>query len=144
VIPGLWKEAVFDGPPAFVVQIDFSDFEHVIGDPRALQAFDVGWALLHEFDHIINDSRDATTLDEAGECEDHINQMRRECDLPQRVQYFFTFLPLATDTAFETRLVRLAFEHEQLVPGKKKRYWLVWDAKLVGGLDGQKQIAALK
>ena len=144
VIPGRWKQAAPDDPPAFVVQIDFSDFEHVIGDPRALQAFDVGWALLHELDHIVNDSHDATSPDEAGECEDHINQMRRECDLPQRVDYFFTFLPLAKDTAFVTRLVRLAIEHEQVAPGKKKRYWVVWDAKLVGGLDGQKQIAALR
>jgi hypothetical protein len=127
-----------------VVQIDFSDFEHVIGDPRALQAFDVGWALLHEFDHIINDSVDATSLGEAGECEDYINQMRRECDLPQRVDYFFTFLPLDSHTAFNSRLVRLAFEHVRAVSGKKKRYWLVWDARLVGGLDSGEQIATLR
>lgn len=144
VIPGRWKQAAPGDPPAFVVQIDFSDFEHVIGDLRALQAFDVGWALLHELDHIDNDSHDATSLDEAGDCEDHINQMRRECDLPQRADYFFTFLPLAKDTAFITRLVRLAFDQEQAAPGKKKRYWLVWDAKFVGGLDEQKQIAALR
>lgn len=144
VIPGRWKQAALDGPRAFVVQLDFSDFDHVIGDLQALQAFDVGWALLHELDHIVNDSRDATSLDEAGECEDHINQMRRECDLPQRVNYFFTFLPLANDSAFKTRLVRLAFDQEHEAAGKKKRYWLVWDAKLVGGLDGQKQIAALR
>jgi hypothetical protein len=144
VIPGQWKQAAPDVPPAFVVQIDFSDFEHVIGDLRALQAFDVGWALLHELDHIVNDSNDATSLNETGECEDHINQMRRECDLPQRVDYFFTFLPLANDTAFKTRLVRLAFDQEQAAVGKKKRYWLVWDAKLVGGLDSQKQIAVLR
>lgn len=143
VIPGRWKQAS-DGPPAFVVQIDFSDFEHVIGDLRALQAFDVGWALLHELDHIVNDSRDATSLDDAGECENHINHMRRECDLPERADYFFTFLPLAKDTAFITRLVRLAFDQEQTAAGKKKRYWLVWDAKLVGGLDDQKQIAVLR
>lgn len=144
VIPGRWKHGGSDGPPAFVVQIDFADFEHVMGDMRALQAFDVGWAVLHELDHIVNDSRDATALNEAGECEDHINQMRRECNLPQRADYFFTFLPLGTDTAFITKLVRLAFDQEQASAGKKKRYWLVWDAKLVGGLDGPKQIAALR
>ena len=94
-------------------------------DEWALQAFDVGWAVLHEFDHIVSDSRDATALDEAGECEDHINQMRRECGLRQRADYFFTFLPVGADTAFITRLVRLAFDQEQASAGKKKRYWLV-------------------
>lgn len=144
VNPGRWKEETADKPPAYVVQIDFSDFEQVTGDERALAAFDVGWGLLHELDHIVNDSRDATSLGEAGECEDHINQMRRECNLPQRANYFFTPLPLTADTVFMTRLVRLAFEQEQAPPNKKKRYWLIWDANAVGGLDEQKQIASLR
>ncbi len=144
VNPGRWKRENADTPPGYVVQIDFSDFEHVMGDERALAAFDVGWGLLHELDHIVNDSRDATLLSEAGECEAHINQMRRECNLPQRSSYFFTPLPLITDTAFMTRLVRLAFEQEQTARDKKKRYWLVWDANAVGGLDEQKQIALLR
>lgn len=144
VIPGKWPHGESASPPAFIVQIDFADFEHVRGDNRALQAFNVGWALLHELDHIINDSLDTTALNDAGECETNINKMRRECNLPHRAEYFFTFLPLATDTAFITRLVRLAFDQEESSAGKKKRYWLVWDANLVGGLDEQKQIAALR
>lgn len=144
VNPGRWKEETADKPHGYVVQIDFSDFEHVVGDQRARAAFDVGWGLLHELDHILNDSRDATSLEEAGECEDHINQMRRECNLPERASYFFTPLPLTGDTPFMTRLVRLAFEQEQAPSNKKKRYWLVWDANAVGGLDEQKQIALLR
>ena len=132
---GRWKQGNAERPPAYVVQIDFSDFEKVTGDERALEAFDVGWGLLHEFDHIVNDSRDPTSLGEAGECEDHINQMRGECNLPQRANYFFTPLPLAADSGFMTRLVRLAFEQDQAPPHKKKRYWLVWDANAVGGVD---------
>lgn len=144
VISGRWKETDSGKPPAYVVQIDFADFEQVIGDERALAAFDVGWGLLHELDHIVNDSEDAASLGEAGDCEDYINQMRRECDLPQRADYFFTFFPVVPDNAFITRLVRLAFDQEQTPANKKKRYWLVWDANLVGGLDEQKQIAALR
>ena len=144
VIPGRWKEDASGKPPAYVVQIDFADFEQVIGDERALEAFDVGWGLLHELDHIVNDSEDAASLGEAGDCEDHINQMRRECDLPQRADYFFTFFPVVPDGSFVTRLVRLAFDQEQAPASKKKRYWVVWDARLVGGLDEQKQIAALR
>ena len=120
VIPGRWKENAVGKPPVFVLQIDFADFEQVVGDERALEAFNVGWGFLHELDHVVNDSPDATSLGDTGECEAHINQLRRECDLPERADYFFTFSPLTTDTTFTTRLVRLAFE-EQKPASKKKR-----------------------
>lgn len=144
VLPGKWKNHSSNNLPAHVVQIDFADFEQVLGDERALDAFNVGWGLLHEFDHIVEDSRDAMSLDETGECEAHINQMRRECDLPERAHYFYTLLPLSTETAFTTRLVRLAFDQEQPSGNKKKRYWVLWDANVVGGLDLQRQIASLR
>lgn len=144
VVPGEWKHGSQDNRPAFVVQIDFVDFEQVMGDEPALEAFNVGWGLLHELDHIANDSPDATSLGDTGECEAHINQMRRECNLPQRADYFYTPLPLSVDSSFATRLVRLAFEREDPSACKKKRYWIVWDANVVGGLDARKQIAALR
>lgn len=144
LLPGKWKDDSSSNLPAHVVQIDFADFEQVLGDERALEAFNVGWGLLHEFDHIVNDSPDATSLGETGECEAHINQMRRECNLPQRADYFYTPLPLSTDSAFMTRLVRLAFDQEQPTANKKKRYWVLWDANVVGGPDVRKQIAAFR
>ena len=144
VLPGKWKNNSASNLPAHVVQIDFADFEQVLGDERALEAFNVGWGLLHEFDHIINDSPDAVSLSETGECEAHINQMRRECDLPERVNYFYTVLPLSSDTGFANRLVRLAFDQVQPSANKRKRYWVLWDANVVGGLDVQKQIASLR
>ena len=143
VIPGRWKKNAAGSPPVFVVQIDFADFDQVVGDERALEAFNVGWGLLHELDHIVNDSPDATSLGETGECEAHINQMRRECNLPQRADYFSTLLPLTADSAFMTRFVRLAFEQQQPSTNKKKRYWVIWDANVVGGLEPN-QIAALR
>ena len=84
VIPGRWKESAIGRPRVFVLQIDFADFEQIVGDERALEAFNVGWGFLHELDHVVNDSPDATALGDTGECEAHINQMRRECDLPER------------------------------------------------------------
>ena len=144
VIPGQLRSATADSPAAFVIQIDFADFDHVLGDKRALEAFNSGWALLHEFDHIVNGSEDATLIAESGECEDHINRMRQECDLPVRADYFFTLLPINTDSAFMNRLVRLPFAQEATRDGKKKRYWLIWDANLVGGIDQLKQIASLR
>lgn len=141
VIPGQWRSG--SGPPAFVIQIDFVDFDQVIGDQPALEAFDSGWALLHELEHVANDSHDAAAFGETGECEQVINQMRVECNLPQRVDYFYTFSPLTQKSTFPTRLVRLAFEEAR--PGaKKRRYWIVWDANLVGGLERSKELAELR
>jgi hypothetical protein len=143
VIPGRWKENVSESVPVFVVQIDFADFERVIGDERALEAFNVGWGLLHELDHVANDSPDAVSLGETGECEAHINQMRRECNLPERAAYFSALLPGTAVSTFTTRFVRLAFEQQQPGANKKKRYWVMWDANVVGGLE-QNQIAMLR
>jgi hypothetical protein len=140
VVRGRWKENAAGKPPVLVVQIDFADFDQVVGDEQALEAFNVGWGFLHELDHIVNDSPDATMLGESGECEAHINQMRRECSLPERADYFSTLLPIA-DGAFRTRLVRIAFEGP--LANKKKRYWVVWDANVVGGQE-QNAIAALR
>lgn len=141
VIPGRWKTGVSNGPPVFVVQIDFEDFNQLVGDEQALAAFNVGWGFLHELDHVVSDSLDADELGETGACEAHINQMRRECDLPERAAYFSTISPLATDATFSTRLVRLAFEEQRAASNKKKRYWLTWDANLVGGLAPEQIIA---
>jgi hypothetical protein len=144
VVPGIWTRDSGSRPPVYVVLIDFADFDHLMGDSRALSAFDVGWGLLHEIDHVVNDSLDAIESGETGECEDHINQMRRECNLPQRTDYYYTFFPHADESPFVTRLVRLAFEQEDPSTNKRRRYWLIWDATRVGGLNQSKQIAELR
>ena len=140
VVSAKWKGGSSDRQQAYVVLIDFADFEQVMGDRRALEAFNVGWGLLHELEHVTNDSEDAATRGETGECETHINQMRRECNLPVRAEYFFTFFPLSGSSDFKTRFVRLSFV-EQVSIKNKKRYWLIWDADLVGGIDKKEQIA---
>ena len=134
VVPGKWKKNGHIGP-VFVIQIDFADFEQLVGDARAREAFDVGWGFLHELDHIVSDSPDATTLGETGECEAHLNQMRRECNLPERTDYFSVLSPLATDSSFMTRFVRLSFEAHEPATNKTRRYWLTWDANAVGGVE---------
>ena len=133
VVSAKWKHHTSKMPPVFVVLIDFADFDHLLGDEAALKAFDVGWAFLHELDHVVNDSLDATDAEQTGECEAHINPMRRECNLPLRANYFFTYLPF-TQRDFRTRFVRLAFEHTDSQTNKHRRYWVMWDAGLVGGL----------
>lgn len=141
VIEGRWTKDLDNRPPVYVILIDFADFSHVMGDRAALEAFNVGWGVMHEIDHVVTDSVDPTREGHAGECENAINQMRRECGLAERAEYFFNYLPGTTNTEFVTRYVRIAFERRKS-DARKKRYWLIWDAALVGGLEEQKEIAA--
>jgi len=142
VNPGRWTKDGAQKPPVYVILIDFADFQHVIGDEAARAAFNEGWAVLHEIAHVVHDSADAEEgANEPGACETLINRMRRECGLAERAEYFFDLFPGQERTAFTTRLVRLAFDL-QTPQLKKKRYWLMWDANLVGGIEASKQIAA--
>ena len=141
VVRGEWKSYQQSEASAFIVLIDFADFEHVMGDRRALSAFDLGWVVLHELDHIVNDSSDPDVPGDAGDCENHINLMRQECNLPTREEYFVSFLPTSKNSVFRSRFVRLAFSEWDSRTEKTKRYWVMWDASLVGGLDDLKQIA---
>ena len=118
-----------------IVLIDFADFRQVSGDKQARAAFDVGWAVLHEMDHVVENSEDPED-DVAGDCEDHINRMRRELGLPVRNTYFFSFLPIRNDGNLISRFVRLGFKH-----ANGKRYWLIWDAAVVGGLTSDAESA---
>jgi hypothetical protein len=132
VIQGRWKQQVTRYAPVFVVQIDFADFECLIGDEPALKAFNAGWALLHELDHIVENSSDSSSVADVGECEDHINQMRLECNLPTRAGYFHSLFPVSGKNEFATKLVRLSFLAGDGLSEKKKQYWLMWDARIVG------------
>lgn len=138
VVRGRWVRGETNKPPAFVVQIDFTDFHQLSGDAEARAAFDVGWGLLHEIDHVVKDSEDAREAKAVGECEDHINRMRLEVGLPVRVDYFFSRAYLKADSNFNAKYVRISFERQA------KRYWLVWDATTVGGLVADSQRALVR
>ena len=135
VVPGRWTNADSARLPAYVVLIDFTDFEQIVGDDAARESFDVGWGVLHELDHVVSDSEDRDDADELGECESHINKMRDELGLPLRASYFFTISNLKTDPNVTTRFVRLRFEQKDPSSRRLKRYWLTWDFAAVGGLS---------
>lgn len=124
----------------YIVLIDFADFRQVTGDKQALAAFDVGWAVLHEIEHVVEDSQDPQE-DIAGDCEGHINRMRRELGLPVRNSYFFSFLPIKNEGTVISRFVRLGFDQHDAASTKRKRYWLIWDAAVVGGLASDERVA---
>ena len=142
VLEGRWKDGSEGRPPAYVIQIDFTDFSHVRGDGAALAAFNAAWGLLHEIEHAVKDSTDAEGPGKAGECEEAINRMRRECGLAERAEYFYTPLPGDGSGDFKTRYVRLAFKDERAASHKPRRYWLYWDAALTGGAPGGDQVAS--
>jgi hypothetical protein len=135
VVPGRWTNADSAKLPAYVVLIDFTDFDQIVGDDKAREAFDVGWAVLHELDHVVSNSEDLGGDDDLGECEAHINKMREELGLPVRAAYFFTVSNLKTDPNFMTRFVRLPFEQKDPSSQRLKHYWLTWDFAVVGGLS---------
>ena len=141
VLEGRWKDASGGKPPAYVVQIDFKDFSHVMGDGAALAAFNAGWGVLHEFEHAVHDSTDARGPGDSGECEAAINRMRRECGLAERAEYFYTPMSGAERGEFKTRYVRLAFTQERASDKKRRQYWLYWDAALTGISGDANQIA---
>ena len=135
VVLGKFLHELPADPEVYVVLIDFEDFRRVIGDKQARAAFDVGWAVLHEIDHVVQDSQDPEHDTSAGDCEAHINNMRRELGVPVRISYFFSFLPLKNDANLVSRFVRLGFDQIDSASTKTKRYWLIWDAAIVGGLN---------
>jgi hypothetical protein len=137
VIPGRLKHHSANSPQSYVVIIDFADFDRLLGDEAALLAFDVGWAFLHEVDHVINDYSDSSSPAETGQCETHINVMRRELDLPVRADYFYALFPDAERSEFRTRFARLAFDRADPTTKKRRRYWVMWDATVVGGMNSQ-------
>ncbi len=137
VVPGRLKHHISESPKTFVMLIDFTDFDRLIGDEVALRAFDVGWAFLHELDHVINDLSDSVSPMETGECETHINLMRRELNLPIRADYFYALFPDSERSEFRTRFVRLAFDQRDDTTKKHHRYWVMWDAAVVGGINPQ-------
>lgn len=142
VLEGRWKDGAGGRPPAYVIQIDFSDFSHVRGDAAALAAFNAGWGLLHEIEHAVNDSADAEGPGKPGECEAAINRMRRECGLAERAEYFYAPVPGPGRGDFKTLYVRLAFKDERAAGNKGRRYWLYWDAALTGGVADAGQVAS--
>jgi len=144
VVPARVKGTNKPSLPAYVVLVDFKDFQQLTGDPEAKAAFDVGWGILHELDHIVSDSEDARKPGEIGKCEDHINAMRSEIGLPSRSEYFFSPVSSQSDRNFAIRYVRLPFEIRIAGYREAKRYWLVWDAFTVGGLNLDNQRALVR
>ena len=90
------------------VRLDFDDFREMEASREVRNSFDAGFTTLHELLHGLG-CKDATSVDELGECEETLNRARAELGLPLRDQYFGDELRLARQ--FVT--VRLRFRSDR-------------------------------
>jgi hypothetical protein len=120
------------------IEIDFSDFDRLRGDPDVIAAFDLGMVLLHELAHgalQLPDTKEESVV--LGQCETHINQIRRELELPERQTYLARVAERPSGTGGSTRpFAELIFT--RVKPGargdKRQFFFLSWEAQLVGQL----------
>lgn len=118
------------------IEIDFSDFDRLRGDPVVIAAFDLGMVILHELAHgtlRLPDAKEGS--DVLGQCETHINQIRRELELPERQTYLARVAERPISTGGATRpFAELIFT--RVKPGgrgdKRQLFFLSWEAQLVG------------
>jgi len=127
------------------IEIDFLDFKYLRGDPKAVEAFDLGYLILHELCHTTLELSDLVDEDLAGDCEKHVNSVRRELGMPVRKQYHATPLRVTTSSTGGTVLVaELAFA--KVGPQgrtKSKRLYVRWNVLQVGKVEKtQTRVAA--
>jgi len=123
------------------VQIDFSDFAELRGEREAMAAFDLGFAVLHELVHGVRGLHDAVgETAKLGECDELINRMRRELNLPERLGYSARTRAVLSGPAGEMRRAELVFARERMKSGRvrTKRFHLYWDAKRVADAPNSK------
>jgi len=120
--------------PIFSLRLDFEDFRYLTGHPEALEAFDMGFVLLHELGHAVegrSDPSDRRGTVEPGECEALVNEVRRELGLPLRAHYRseHVFPSLLSDFSFG----RIRFERMVEHQGKPRleTYFVQWPTKFV-------------
>lgn len=119
----------------YPVQIDFSDFDHLRGDRQAIEAFDIGFVVLHELGHAALGLHDALVNgQEPGECEEFINRIRRDLGVPERQNYAAkTHTRRMFPAQLPSRQAELLFTNS-LAGGKTKSLSLSWDAGQVGAV----------
>jgi hypothetical protein len=120
----------------YPIEVDFSDFSKLRGDKKVLAAFDVGFVILHELGHAVLGLRDAQDESQGpGECESHINRIRRELNLPERQNYVArTHMAILSTSLKSVERAELVFTHSGDAQGdaKARKFTLSWEASLVG------------
>jgi len=121
----------------FPLEIDFSDLSKLRGDHQALAAFDLGFVILHELGHAALGLRDAAGDPQGlGECEELINRIRRELNLPERQTYIAQVYSMPTFTPIQgsNKQAELVFARAVEKQGRMQieKFNLRWEASKVG------------
>jgi hypothetical protein len=130
----------------YPMELDFSDFNKLRGDKRVLAAFDIGFVILHELGHAVQGLRDTSGSDDhPGECEEYINRIRRELNLPERQNYIArTFKTPFSVTIVPVEMAELVFAMPGKDPSSTKTFRLNWEAHLVGPVRERSELSAAK
>ncbi|MEP7340361.1 MAG: hypothetical protein ABI977_21695 [Acidobacteriota bacterium] len=122
----------------YPIEIDFSDFAHLRGDKAVLVAFDIGFVVLHEFAHAALGLRDSPgETGDPGECEEYINRIRRELDLPERQNYVartYRKKIFPGEKLLPQAELLFARTFEQQGRAKTQTFNLTWDSEPVGAV----------
>lgn len=114
----------------FQVQLDFYDFSLLGGAREAKASFEVGFALLHELVHGVLKLQDPQgEPGQLGECDAHVNQMRRELQLPERLYYQPDIVVLKTADGRHHVFASIKFVRPNALANGK--YQLTWQATQV-------------
>ncbi len=119
----------------YPIEIDFGDFAHLRGAREVIEAFDIGFVVMHELAHAALGLHDALINGQGpGECEEFINLIRRDLGIPERQNYAAkTFGRVAISFQKPSRLAELIFAY---APGrgrtKPQLLNLNWEAERVG------------
>jgi hypothetical protein len=117
----------------YLLRLDFQDFLHLSGDREALEAFTLGFVLMHELVHALEKRRDPPQLEglrESGDCEQIVNRIRQELNLPLRVHYATEVFLLGP---YPIPYERLRFVRSRVVGGKTEQdtYIVQWPSAFV-------------
>lgn len=123
-----WSHKTGRRTSVYQVHLDFADFDWLDGAPKAKAAFDVGLVLLHELAHGVLKLRDPQgEMDQIGACDAHINQMRRELRLPERLYFYPSVTVMQISAGLRIVEAKLVFVERATANAKPSAaYSLTW------------------
>jgi hypothetical protein len=116
------------------LQLDFADFAQLLGNREALAAFDPGLAVLHELVHGVLHLHDAVNdTTRLGECDEHVNRMRHELQMPERQHYSPTLRMVKVSGSAGMNVAELLFVRVggESSRAKAEKFYVRWDVEKV-------------
>jgi hypothetical protein len=133
----IYIDAVNERHEIWRVRLDFGDFTSLRGPEKAVASFGPALVLLHELGHGVLKKRDLLTkTDQLGECERHMNLIRRELGLPERESYQSRgFMGVSPGSSAESLQAEFIFSISDEQGRKRKTFYVVFDVDRVCDVD---------